>query len=67
MGIKWEVKDYSKDRPKTRKEAIQLKCLECCFNNEDEVDQCEITSCPLHGFRSCEVEKREIEKCKNAN
>lgn len=35
----------------TPMKAIRAKCLDCCCGSAKEVKLCEITTCPLHGFR----------------
>ena len=42
-------------------EAIRLKCAECCCWNAAEVEQCPITGCALHGFRSKNEKRRQRE------
>ena len=42
-------------------EAIRLKCLDCCCWSSSEVEQCPITGCALHGFRSKNEKRRQRE------
>jgi|GEM_PF-6380433 len=32
-------------------QAIMKKCLECSGDDKNEVEECELVKCPLHGFR----------------
>lgn len=38
--------------------AVRLKCMECCCWSPSEVEQCAITGCALHGFRSSHAKRR---------
>lgn len=41
-----------KDANKSRKDAIILKCLDCCAGQRGEVYKCELTHCPLWQWRT---------------
>lgn len=41
--------------------AVRLKCMECCCFVPSEVEQCAITGCALHGFRSSHAKRRRRE------
>jgi len=34
-----------------RKQAIRLKCLDCCGYDKKAIKMCKIRSCPLHPYR----------------
>lgn len=37
---------------KSMKDAIRLKCLDCCCYQFNEIKACTITNCPLYPFRN---------------
>lgn len=37
---------------KSMKDAILLKCLDCCCYQYNEIKACTITNCPLYPFRN---------------
>lgn len=39
------------DKPTGRKQAIRMKCLDCCCGNAAEVRRCPAEKCPLWEFR----------------
>lgn len=44
--------------------AIRLKCLDCSGGSAQEVEQCEVTDCPLHAFRLGQVPEGGLRKKK---
>lgn len=37
-------------------QAVRKKCMDCCGNMRNEVRDCRIKACPLHGYRRNAIE-----------
>ena len=47
--------------------AIRAKCIECCNGQVTEVRLCQITSCPLYGYRMGHRQPKESDPMENTN
>ena len=45
----------------TRRQAIRLKCLDCCCGNRAEVRSCHLKTCPLWRYRMGNEQLTNIE------
>ena len=39
------------NNPQSPLKAIRAKCLDCCYNQKDEIKNCPASDCPLFPFR----------------